>query len=320
MPAARKRRAPAWLPVALAGGVLAFFALMALGAFVANQFVRPMTGGSRATAQARASATAAAPTATPEPPTPTAVPLVPVPNVIGATLARARDRLAEVGLTPEVTEDFNRDVAAGNVAAQDPPANAQLEQGKAVKLTVSKGPQRATVPAVIGDSADAATDKLTKASFSVDRQEEFNNLAPAGIVFDQAPRADTQADVGSRVVIRVSKGRDQVAVPRVIGQPEQAAVDRLTRDGLKAEVSYEPSTAVDPGVVFTQDPVPDSRADRGSIVKLRVRRDPTPVAPTPAPARKAPPAGTTAPTPAATGAAGSGPTATRAPATATAAR
>jgi serine/threonine-protein kinase len=243
-----------------------------------------------------------------------------VPNVVGQPLASAKARLAEAGLAVDTAEDFSRDVQAGAVAAQDPPANTQLEQGKTVKLTVSKGPQRVAVPPVIGDTVDAATDKLSKAGFAVEKQEEFNPQAAKGLVYDQAPRSQTLADAGSKVTIKVSKGRDEVVVPRVIGQPEQAAAEAVTKAGLKPDVSYEPITTVDPGWVFAQDPIPDAKADRGSTVVLRVRRDPTPAptaTATPAPARTATPATTPPPAASATGAPAAGTAAATRPAATT---
>jgi serine/threonine-protein kinase len=330
-PAAPRRPRRRWLPLALAGSVLAFFALMALGALLASQLVAPLAPSVRATATLEPTATPA-PTATLPPPTETPIPQVPVPNLIGQPLARAQERLAQVGLKAETAEDFSREVPAGAVAAQDPPANTPLDQGKTIKLVISKGPQRATVPVVIGDQVDLATKKLADAGFTVKRLDEFTPqgaqvpLVAAGIVFDESPRGG-EANVGTEVTIRVSKGRDEVAVPRVIGQPESAALDRLAKDGFKVEVTYEPSATVDPGVVFTQDPVPDVKADRGALVRLRVRRDPTPApTATAAPAaqatatRPATPVPTSPPAPTAPPAAAATAAGTRPAGTATAGR
>ncbi len=167
-------------------------------------------------------------------------------------------------------------------------------------MTVSKGPQRATVPNVIGEQVETAAKKLIDAGFAVKRSDEFTPqgqipFVPVGFVFDQTPRSG-EANTGSDVMIRVSKGRDEVVVPQVLGLQEQAAVDLVTRAGLRPEVRYEANSGVDPGLVFTQDPIPNARIDRGSVVVLRVRRDPTPVPATAAPTR---PAATPTPGPAA---------------------
>lgn len=309
----RRSRRP-WLPVALAGASLAFFALMALGALLAQQmFGVPAPTPPRAT-----QAPVFRETPTPAlPPTPTTPVRVTVPGVIGEPLAKAQERLAGSNLVWELGEDFSRDVPAGSVAAQDPAPGAALESGKAVKLVVSRGPQRAAVPNVLGKSVTSATEELAKAGFTVKRADEFNTLAAAGAVFDQTPRGG-EAEVGSDVTIRVSRGRDQVAVPQVISQSETAARERLTTAGFKVEAAFEPYSGVDPGVVFAQEPLADVLIDRGATVKIKVRRDSTPAPAPPSPtavppttvpptAIRAAPSPTTAPaTAAATAPAGGG--------------
>ncbi|MBI3970022.1 MAG: Stk1 family PASTA domain-containing Ser/Thr kinase [Chloroflexi bacterium] len=273
VPARRaRRRVPAWVPILLAASVLAFFGLMAVGAFVAREVAIP--GGQ----QTRVTATTTPERATPTV-APTAVPLVPVPGVVGDPVAKAHEKLTAAGLTVEVFEDFSRDVPTGNIASQDPAANAQLEQGKPVKLVVSKGPQKATIPSVLGSNDDEAVDKLTKAGFTVVKMEEFSRQWAAGTVFEQSPRGG-EANVGSEVTIKVSKGRDQVVVPAVLSMPEAAARERLAKEGLKIEVVYEPYAGVEPGQVFTQEPIANEKVDRDTTVRIKVRRDPTPAPPT----------------------------------------
>lgn len=296
----QRRRSPAWLPVALAGAVLAFFALMAVGAVVARAML-PRQNLARQTATAAAAAQLT-PTTAPETPTPapTPIPQVPVPNVAGNPLPTAQAKLNAAGLAWDTAETFSKDVPSGAVVDQDPPANARLEQGKPVKLTVSKGPQTASVPGVVGDPFATANEKLAKAGFAVDRQDVFNTQADRGIVFAQDPGRGVDAPLGSKVTVRVSLGREQAVVPRVIGQPETAARDRLTKEGFAVEVSYEAVTNVEPGQVFAQSPQGDAQVDKGSPITIRVRRDPTPVPPT---ATHVPPTASAVPPTASAGAA-----------------
>ncbi|HEV2126338.1 MAG TPA: PASTA domain-containing protein, partial [Chloroflexota bacterium] len=190
-----------------------------------------------------------------------------------------------------------RDVPRGVIAAQEPAANARLEIGKPVRVIVSKGPQRVAVPNVVGATFAEATERLAAAGFKVQRQDEYNDRAVTGTVFQQAPTGE--ADAGSTVTVRVSLGRNLITVPEVRGRSEQDARQALEREGFKVDVEYDRFAGVDPGQVFVTDPAPQARLERGSSVTIRVRRDPTPVPATP----------TTAPAP----------TATRVPATATSA-
>ncbi len=269
-PAAPARRSR--LPLAVAGTVLAFFALMAVGAALAGQATGIGILPVRATATARLS-----PTPVPSP-TPTPIPTVVVPDVVNQPQGRARERLRAMGLDVEVAEEFSREVRADNVISQEPGANTTLEQGKKVKLTVSKGPLRGPVPRVIGKTNGAAVEQLVGAGFVAKTAEEFHDQVAAGVVFGQDPPPERPADLGSEVTIRVSKGKEQVAIPVVRGKTEAEARQALQDAGFQVTVSYDANSGVAPEQVFAVDPPEGWREVKGSPVQIRVRRDPSPTA------------------------------------------
>ena len=262
---ARSRTRSRRLPLLLAGGLLLFFALMAVGATLARQLVS--AGPTPLPSPTRPPATA---TAVPPSPTPTVV-MVAVPNVLGHPVAPAQARLAAAALGSEPSEDFSRDVPRGSVVTQDPQANAQLEQGKTVKLVVSRGPQRVPVPSVVGLVARDATTELTRAGFTVKRAEEFN-ARPVETVFEQRPAAGEQVDPGSEITIVVSKGRDLVVVPDLRRQSEEEARQRLAALGLQVTVQQVVDSSVQVGQVSTQSPPLGTQVDRGSTVIIGIVR------------------------------------------------
>jgi serine/threonine-protein kinase len=164
------------------------------------------------------------------------------------------------------------------------------------------------VPVVIGRPYRDAQDAVANAGFRVKRVEEYSTIAPAETVFEQAPRSG-EAEVGSEVTLKVSLGRPQATVPEVRGMSEAEARAKVEQEGLKPAVSYEAVVVVPAGSVFATEPPPGAVVDRGTVIRLRVRRDPTPAPPTPTTPRPAATPGQT-PAPAATGAP---PTATSAP-------
>jgi beta-lactam-binding protein with PASTA domain len=62
-------------------------------------------------------------------------------------------------------------------------------------------------------------------------------------------------------------------VPAVVGLRIDDAVTRLQQDGFKVQIARQ-SNAKPPGVVFGQDPAPDTKADEGSTVRLLVSNGP----------------------------------------------
>lgn len=76
--------------------------------------------------------------------------IVRVPEVTGLTVAQAEARLRELGLRGALRETWHATVKAGVVFQQDPAPGASLAKEGQVTLTVSKGPERVTVPNVVG--------------------------------------------------------------------------------------------------------------------------------------------------------------------------
>ena len=295
---ARTRRSRRRLPLVLAASVLLFFALMAVGASLARQLLRipPTTAGPTPRPAASATAAVAGATATTAPqPTPT-VALLPVPNVIGDPLPTAQAKLAAANLAAEQAgEEFSDDVARGSVARQDPAANARLEAGKPVRLTLSRGPQKVRVPSVAGKSFDDARGDLTGAGFVVRRDQGYSARA-AGQVYEQRPAANELVDQGAEVTVFVSQGPLEVTMPQLKGRPVQEALDELRRLGLQATVGEVVDISVPTGAVSQTAPDAGQQARRDRPVTVAVNRGvpatPTPVSATQVPAAATAPAAT----------------------------
>lgn len=62
-------------------------------------------------------------------------------NYQGSSLAFAQRHLANLLLVPDIEEEFNAEVSAGNIIKQDPAPESKVKKGDKIKLIVSKGPQ-----------------------------------------------------------------------------------------------------------------------------------------------------------------------------------
>ena len=265
------RRASRRMPLILAGAVLLFFGLMAVGATVASRLFSTQT----ITRPDPTRTTAATPVATNTPaPTPTPAPvMIAVPNAIGVPLATAQARLTAANLGSELAgEEFSREVPRGSVTNQEPEANARLEQGKPVRLSVSKGPESVAVPAVSGKGYDAARAELVNAGFTVKRENAFS-ARPSDVVIEQRPAGSTQAAPGADVVLIVSQGPREVPMPRLREMPLADALARLRALGLDADVREVPDP-LPPGLVANTVPDAGGTAlrDRKVIVAVSAAR------------------------------------------------
>ena len=131
---------------------------------------------------------------------------VPVPNVAGQSEADARVALNEAGF--ESTSERRPDPAVeeGTVVGTDPPAGTPLAPDSNVLVIVSDGPAAVPVPAVEGRPEDEAVAAITGAGFQVDIETvAVSNQNQDGIVQDQSPAGNAQAEPGSTVTIVVGE-------------------------------------------------------------------------------------------------------------------
>jgi len=241
--------------------------------------------------------------------------LVAVPDVRGKPQAEAEMLLTADGflIAPIVTA-VDPDVPVGSVISQSPDAQSMQRQGSEITLTVSQGQGQVAVPRVDGQSADAAEQLLTSDAFGlvVSRADEPNDTVLAGTVIRTEPPASTTVDKGSTILLVISTGPTQVAVPLVNGLTETQATQKLTEAGLLFTITYQDVPFGHPNDkrVLKQTPEVAQMVNSSSTVALVVGQalpQPTTTPPTTPPTLA--PTTTTPPTAA--------PTTTAAPATTT---
>jgi serine/threonine-protein kinase len=193
-------------------------------------------------------------------------PPVPVPSVVGETLAKARIDIRAAGLTVDkkIGHDFSNTVPAGNVISQDP-SGAHAAQGSAIVLVVSDGPPPVNLPAVVGKNQDAATAALRAQGFVVTVDRAFSKTVQLGFVISQDP-STAQAPKGSAVTIVVSQGRPTFKIVSYLGMTRDAAIAAINADGLHADVQILPSAYL--GTVAGQTPTPGTTVHAGDTVTI----------------------------------------------------
>ncbi len=132
------------------------------------------------------------------------------------------------------------------------------------------------VPLVEGLREPLAKNKIHDAQLVPHVSREFSNTIETGVVISQDPAAGEKLQKNGRVDITVSKGKETVSVPSVIGKSQADAVSTLTNAGLVARVFSVPSNKpVD--TVTGQDPLPGKTVDKGSKVRINVSSGPADV-------------------------------------------
>lgn len=130
-----------------------------------------------------------------------------VPALAGQPAAEARRKLEAVRLAAgRSTEEISDKVPAGSVVSQSPAARTEVPAGTTVDLVVSKGPETATVPSVVGRALKRAREQLAKAGFTVGNvRYQVNEDQDEGVVLQQVPAADQPAAKGAAVELVVNR-------------------------------------------------------------------------------------------------------------------
>ena len=102
-----------------------------------------------------------------------------------------------------------------------------------------------------------------------------NNDVADGRVFKQDPVAGAIVELGSTVTITVSEAEGKVEVPTLVDLTREDAERTLRRLGFTPDVQEVDNDFFGPGSVISQDPLPGTSADRGSVVFLQVSLGPS---------------------------------------------
>ena len=126
-----------------------------------------------------------------------------IPDVTGLSEDEAKKALEDAGLKKgKVSKSYSDSVAKGNVISSSPIAGASgYYKGDSVDLTISKGPEKVTVPDVTGKSQDEAKKALEDAGLKVKVNKRLGGLF--GTVRSTDPEPGSSVKPDSKVTINI---------------------------------------------------------------------------------------------------------------------
>jgi serine/threonine-protein kinase len=199
---------------------------------------------------------------------------VAVPLLQGSRESAAVNQLLSRGIEYEIFRKPTLEQPEGFVYDQDPRPGRRIDpRTGVVKVYVSSGKPKATVPNVVGRSRDEAVGELTSRGLKW-RVVEVNSEQAVNTVTGQSPKPTTRVDEGTTVRINVSKGPKEIAVPSVVGQPFESANGALLAAGFKVAKPRDVASDQPVGTVVGQDPSAGSLAGAGATVTLDVSKGP----------------------------------------------
>ena len=147
----------------------------------------------------------------------------------------------------------------------------------ALAVVLTRSSQSVTVPAVIGQTEQAAGAALRGAGLNPLPSLASSSTVPSGLVISQAPAAGAAAKKGARVSFVVSSGPASAALANVQGLSASHAATRLRKAGFTPTTKAQPSTTVRMGLVIGTEPPAGTELQVGSSVTMLVSSGPAPV-------------------------------------------
>lgn len=196
------------------------------------------------------------------------------PTLTGLAKDAAISQAEDAGFTIRFgTAVFDETIAKDAVVSQKPAAGDRVVSGSSIKLILSKGPEKYTVPDVSGKTYANAEQDLTTLKLTITRSEVYDDNTPAESVVSTDPAAGASVKPGDSITVNVSKGRAPITVPGVVGKTLSEAKSTLTKLGLVvATVQQDSSEPKDQ--VLNQDPVDGSGVESGTTVTLTISNGP----------------------------------------------
>lgn len=201
-----------------------------------------------------------------------------VPSLVGRRVPEAGPLAARHRLLLRV-EGRRHDpkVPADRVVAQEPPAGSTLKSQRSIRVWVSLGPRRITVPSVVGESVRGGRLGLEQAGVPVGRVVEANDASEEGTILMQHPPPGETETLGqegaSLLVSRGPFGREYL-MPDLIGRKAGLVLDSLRLAGLKVgDVRYRAYAGVPAGVVLRQEPAAGHRVNARTALGLEISKE-----------------------------------------------
>ena len=128
-----------------------------------------------------------------------------VPKVIGMSEEDAIKSLEDAKLKIEKIEEENKKIEAGYVISQETDPNIEVYAGDVVKVHISTGIKKVSVPSLIGKKEEEATKELTDLKLKVITTTDEDFSKDSGVILKQSIDAGTEVEEETPVTLTINK-------------------------------------------------------------------------------------------------------------------
>lgn len=203
---------------------------------------------------------------------------LPVPNLIGRSVAEARAITGDLGVELVVDQEHRRNsdkVPMGHIAWQNrtPGAASFIKRGSSLRVELSAGPLVLRVPDLSGESAGTGVLRLGQQNLKIGNLAYIGTDARGIVAADPPNGTIVGPQTGVSLLVSVPPAPPQFVMPDLIDRRLDAVRPALEARGLNvATVKYEAYPGIADGIIIRQYPLrgaPVSTRDPISVVVSR---------------------------------------------------
>lgn len=197
-----------------------------------------------------------------------------MPDLSGKTEKEAEQILKDHHLTMgDISRKYSDKYPENQIIKSEPNSGERVEEGEAINIILSKGPQKVKMPNLVGLPKDEAVKKLKNLGLKdIDVEQAYSHSVDKGLISEQSVEANSEVALNDHhIKIYESLGVRQVYVSDFENKSYSSAKKELESKGFKVQATQENDDKVKKGNIISQSPKNKS-VDEGSIINLTVSK------------------------------------------------
>ncbi len=197
-----------------------------------------------------------------------------MPDLSGKTEKEAEQILKDHHLTMgDISRKYSDKYPENQIIKSEPNSGEWVEEGEAIDIILSKGPQKVKMPNLVGLPKDEAVKKLKNLGLKdIDVEQAYSHSVDKGLISEQSVEANSEVALNDHhIKIYESLGVRQVYVSDFENKSYSSAKKELESKGFKVQATQENDDKVKKGNIISQSPKNKS-VDEGSIINLTVSK------------------------------------------------
>ena len=131
--------------------------------------------------------------------------------------------------------------------------------------------KKVKVPNVVGLDQTGAETLLKEQNLGIKIKEAYSEDVAAGLIIEQDPAADEEANKYSQVTVTISIGSEYAVVPEdLVGMSQTEAQNTIYNAGLYSKVVKMSSDTVESGYVISTDPASGEKISKNDIITIYI--------------------------------------------------